>query len=67
MKVAGLKAVEIRGVLWIFDHLVERGFLTGQEAALKLKHLQSVGSFLPADLCAERLTHWEKRSGSRKP
>lgn len=66
-KVAGLKSVEIRGVLWIFDHLVEKGLLSGQDAVCKLKHLQSVGSFLPSDLCAERLTRWGKRQGPRTP
>lgn len=60
-KVAGLKAVEIRGVLWIFDHLVAKGLLSGQEAARRLRHLKDVGSFLPADQCAERLTRWGKR------
>jgi predicted nucleic acid-binding protein len=60
-KVAGLQSVEVKGVLWIFDHLVAKGLLSGHEAATRLKRVCSVGSFLPADQCDERIARWSKR------
>ena len=60
-KVASLQTVEVRGVLWVFDHLVEKGLLSSHDAARRLKHLRSAGSFLPADQCDERIANWVKR------
>ena len=60
-KVAGLQSVEVNGVLWIFDHRVEKGLLSGHDATSRLKRLCRVGSFLPANQCDERIARWDRQ------
>jgi len=50
--------IEVRGVLWIIDQLVERGVLPKHEAAERLERICAAGSRLPPDECASRLKGW---------
>ena len=50
--------VEVRGVLWVLDHLVDTGRLEPQAAAYSLTMMISAGAFLPEDQCARRIRHW---------
>ncbi len=50
--------VEVRGVLWILDQLVERGVLPKAEAATRLEAICAAGSRLPRSECETRLKVW---------
>ena len=60
-KSARRRHVEIRGVLWIFDELIEQQLLSPASAAAKLETLLDRGSFLPMDACTERVNRWNSR------
>lgn len=51
--------VQVRGVLWIIDQLVERDVLAKKDAAERLERIRAAGSRLPHDECAERLKTWQ--------
>jgi hypothetical protein len=50
--------IEARGMLWIFDLLVERAALSKDAAAERLARLCSGGSRLPSAECDSRLKDW---------
>lgn len=50
--------IEVRGVLWIMDQLVERDVLPKREAAERLERICAAGSRLPQAECAARLKAW---------
>lgn len=50
--------VQVRGVLWIIDQLVERGVLAKRDAAERLERICAAGSRLPHEECAARLKAW---------
>jgi predicted nucleic acid-binding protein len=50
--------VEVRGVLWIMDQLVDRGVLPGHEAAKRLERICAAGSRLPQHECEVRFKAW---------
>ncbi len=50
--------VEVRGVLWILDQLVELGVLPKAEAATRLETICAAGSRLPRTECEARLKAW---------
>jgi rRNA-processing protein FCF1 len=50
--------VEVRGVLWVLDHLVELGRLEPAGAANSLTMMISAGAFLPEDECSRRIRRW---------
>ena len=50
--------VEVRGVLWVLDHLVDTGRLEPQGAANSLTMMISAGAFLPKDECSRRIRRW---------
>jgi predicted nucleic acid-binding protein len=50
--------LEVRGVLWIFDELVEQGVLAKRDAADRLERICASGSRLPHDECMARLKAW---------
>jgi predicted nucleic acid-binding protein len=51
--------VEVRGVLWVLDSLVQKKLLPAVEAAARLHRLMTGQSFLPPVECAKRLGRWE--------
>jgi predicted nucleic acid-binding protein len=50
--------VEVRGVLWIIDQLVEHGVLAKKDASDRLERICAAGSRLPQDECAARIKGW---------
>jgi len=51
--------IQVRGVLWVLDSLVEAGIITYKNAASKLKRILDAGSRLPPDECSKRLDAWK--------
>ena len=52
--------VEVRGVLWVLDELLERERITKLQAAEALKAMIAGGAFLPAADCQNRLARWSR-------
>jgi hypothetical protein len=50
--------IEVRGVLWVLDHLVDTGRLKPEIAVNSLAQMISGGAFLPVDECAKRIRTW---------
>lgn len=50
--------VEVRGILYVFDKLVEEAILTPIVAAEKLKQLQIMNPCLPKDEIEKRIKSW---------
>jgi predicted nucleic acid-binding protein len=57
-RTARTEKVEVRGVLWIMDQLVERGVLPKAEAEERLEKICAAGSRLPREECATRIKAW---------
>jgi hypothetical protein len=51
--------VEVRGILYVFDALVEESVITPSAAADKLAQLRVVNSRLPKDEIDKRIKLWE--------
>lgn len=56
---AEANGINVHGVLWILDLIVQYEILLPLRAAQVLKQILDCGSFLPADACAQRLKDWE--------
>jgi hypothetical protein len=55
---ATIDGVEVRGILYVFDALVDEGMLSPSDAANKLAQLRAVNSRLPKDEIEKRLELW---------
>ena len=60
-KTAEAEGIDVHGVLWVFDRLVEKALLTPADAIAKLQALQALGTFLPQALCDKQIHEWRKR------
>ena len=58
-KVSVIDGVEVHGIIYVFDNLVDAGIITKADAAQKLKDLNIINPRLPQDAIAERLKMWE--------
>lgn len=58
-KVSVIDGVEVHGIIYVFDNLVDAGIITKADAAQKLKDLHNINPRLPQDAIAERLKLWE--------
>lgn len=52
--------VEVRGIIFIFDEIVEQNLLIPEEAALKLTQLKQLNARLPKKEIDRRILNWEK-------
>jgi len=52
------RSVEVRGVLWILDVLVERAVMIPARAAAQLQVMINKGARLPKDECEKRFSDW---------
>lgn len=52
------REVEVRGILWVFDQIVENNLIVPPIAAERLYLLLNEGSFLPAQECESRIQRW---------
>lgn len=59
-KIAQNADLEVRGILFVFDQLVEKNVIKEETAYNKLKELYTFNSRLPADEIRVRLEKWEK-------
>lgn len=53
-----LQQLEVRGMLWLFDTLIQHQHLTQSQAREKLILLLSFNDRLPASECTQRLHQW---------
>jgi predicted nucleic acid-binding protein len=61
-KSAKERGVEVHGLLWVFDILIERGRMLASIAADRLEHLAALRtSRLPMDDCHERIKKWRNQ------
>ena len=52
--------VTVKGILYVFDQLVEHSIVSSCQAAEKLKNLMTINPRLPKNLIRERIEKWEK-------
>jgi predicted nucleic acid-binding protein len=52
------KGIEVRGILWLFDQLVEMKILSEKETCDFLKTLMKQNRWLPVDECQKRVESW---------
>ena len=57
---AQARGLEVRGLLWVFDRLVEDGILDPADACTRLTRAREAGAFLPKDECEARLHRWRR-------
>jgi len=57
-KAAKASDIEICGVFWVFDRLIEKQYLSKSDACVRLRRLLDCGSFLPCGVCADRFRSW---------
>ena len=52
--------VTVKGIIYIFDHLVECEIITPQDAVIKLQELMKHNSRLPKSIIQERIEKWSE-------
>jgi hypothetical protein len=52
------KHLEVRGIIWLFDVIVEKGLLSPHSAAEKMESLLRFNNRLPKDECSNRIHQW---------
>jgi hypothetical protein len=52
------QAIEVHGVLWLLDALVDHQIITQSEACLAIKRMLALNARLPKKLCKKRLKKW---------
>ena|SRR3990167_8223243 len=58
LRKAASKEVEVHGVLWLLDQLIEQGVIQKRRAALALRAMLEKGARLPQAECDARLKDW---------
>jgi len=56
------KHLEVRGIIWLFDVIVEKGLVSPVSAAEKMESLLRFNSRLPKDECSHRIQQWRAKS-----
>lgn len=59
-KCARKNQIEVHGILWVFDQLLEYGKVTEKTASEKLSSLLTINPRLPISECKKRLKKWSK-------
>lgn len=57
-KAAKASGTEVKGILFVFDQLLEEGIITKKTACEKLKELVNINSRLPRKEVEKRLSQW---------
>ncbi|MDG2450536.1 MAG: hypothetical protein P8M34_12885 [Saprospiraceae bacterium] len=52
--------LEARGLLWVFDEMIEQNIITMDQAHFKLKLVLTFNTWLPISECNKRLKLWKK-------
>jgi hypothetical protein len=55
------KHLEVRGIIWLFDAIVEKGLVSPLSAAEKMESLLGFNSRLPKDECSRRIQQWRAK------
>jgi hypothetical protein len=53
------KAVEVRGIIWLFDEFLAKRLISLEHAANKMEHLVSFNDRLPIEECQSRIALWK--------
>ncbi len=61
------KHLEVRGIIWLFDIIVDKGLVNPLAAAEKMESLLGFNSRLPKEECAQRIQAWRAKSISTTP
>jgi hypothetical protein len=56
------KHLEVRGIIWLFDVVIEKGLLSPSSAAEKMESLLRFNNRLPKDECSHRIQQWRVKS-----
>ena len=54
------EGVEVHGVIWIVDAMVQQNILSPADAATALERMIEAGSWLPRDECQDRIRRWRE-------
>lgn len=54
------QGIDVHGILWIFDQLIEAAILKPSFAVEKLEQLCEVNAFLPRGECKKRIAAWKR-------
>ena len=57
-KEAQAMGFEVHGILWLFEKMIEQEIITKTIAALKMKELMLVNTWLPKQECLKRIEKW---------
>jgi len=60
-KTAQTEGIDVHGVIWVFERLVEKALLIPADAIVKLEALQASGAFLPQAICDKKIHDWRKQ------
>jgi len=60
-KVAQKADIEVRGILFIFDELVDKEVISKETAVIKLNELMTINSRLPVDEINKRVEKWKNK------
>ena len=55
------EGVEVQGVLWLLDELVQLNIISPVRGAAGLERMIAAGSWLPREECDARLSRWKSR------
>ena len=53
------EGIDVKGTLWVIDHLLEVNAIPPEKAVTALDAILSGGTFLPRDECEKRRNSWE--------
>lgn len=57
-RISGRKGIEIHGILWLFDQLVQNKIISENDACKFLRDLMNRNRWLPIDECQKRIGLW---------
>jgi hypothetical protein len=54
--------IEVHGIIWAIQTLLDHKFITAPQAANKLKLLMTINDWLPVKICLDKIVQWESSS-----
>ncbi|MBQ9172410.1 MAG: hypothetical protein IJ161_01610 [Bacteroidales bacterium] len=65
-KVALDESITVRGILYLFDEMVNNSTLTLEQAIATLRQLKSINPRIPSDEVDTRISNWESKIANQK-
>lgn len=59
--IARSKGIEVHGILWLLEELIENNIISYETAHERLHRLMSINFRLPKEECTRRLTLWKRK------